>query len=413
MSKCDLASMKALRNKRGWLVAAVMLMISSASAMAEPDVILGRLFDTQWLASQGGTTAIEAGTISCNTGNETLQWYPLPRAKHPVIALNLYRLFNGRMEQLGQSWVKHAFGVASGDECRLGCKASQDPNGPSLGRGCSDPYGSGLNSQTERLHPRFQINPTTGVYDGNAINAPRPPANGPLERRLQVPDADLAVAGARYFIEGHYVHPDDAAAGNGNNNVSYREVAMSRAAGGAIAMSHPTETVQRRPALKAWEGAEFVNVDAPEATVGNRSLASRVIVGFRVTQVAAYKHRYEYAVYNMNSERAVRSFSIPIGAMPADRITGIGFKAVLSHTIPHSNAPWTNRIEAGRITWSTETFAANKEANAIRWGTMYNFWFEAMAAPTEGGAELGRFKPGTGPETMTATMAVPGGSPAP
>ena len=65
MSKCDLIAMKTVRDKKKtlgdktkWVVAGIMLTVTSASAMAEPDVILGRLFDTQWLASQGGTTAI-------------------------------------------------------------------------------------------------------------------------------------------------------------------------------------------------------------------------------------------------------------------------------------------------------------------------------------------------------------------
>lgn len=38
---------------------------------------------------------------------------------------------------------------------------------------------------------------------------------------------------ARYFIEGHYILADDAAAGNADNNASYREVRVS----------HPTAEV--------------------------------------------------------------------------------------------------------------------------------------------------------------------------
>ena len=33
------------------------------------------------------------------------------------------------------------------------------------------------------------------------------------------------------------------------------------------------------------------------------------------------------------------------------------------------------------MTWSTETFATNQNANAIRWGTLYNFRFDADRPP--------------------------------
>src|SRR6185295_18910135 len=61
------------------------------------------------------------GTTACNTGSEVaavphsgnLLWLASPDNRHPVIAQNLYRLstVNGatRLEQVGQSWVKHAF----------------------------------------------------------------------------------------------------------------------------------------------------------------------------------------------------------------------------------------------------------------------------------------------------------------
>ena len=62
------------------------------------------------------------------------------------------------------------------------------------------------------------------------------------------------------------------------------------------------------------------------------------------------------------------------------------------------------------ITWSTETFAQNQNANAIRFGTLYNFRFDADQAPNPTNATVGYFKTG-GP--MPALIQAPGGGPTP
>src|SRR4029077_2164572 len=74
-----------------------------------PDVILGILDNVQVYDRQNGIAALGATTISCNAGNKVVSWVRLPRNQHPVITLSLYRLSNGRMQQIGQSWVKHGF----------------------------------------------------------------------------------------------------------------------------------------------------------------------------------------------------------------------------------------------------------------------------------------------------------------
>ena len=43
-----------------------------------------------------------------------MDWFALPNTDHPVIPQNLYRMSGGanndeRFEQIGQSWLKHAF----------------------------------------------------------------------------------------------------------------------------------------------------------------------------------------------------------------------------------------------------------------------------------------------------------------
>ena len=60
------------------------------------------------------------------------------------------------------------------------------------------------------------------------------------------------------------------------------------------------------------------------------------------------------------------------------------------------------------VTWSSpQTFPENANTNALRWGTMYNFWFVADVQPAEGEVTLGLFRPGT-PEVVSAMVSVPG-----
>src|SRR2546430_5810075 len=49
----------------------------------------------------------------------------------------------------------------------------------------------------------------------------------------------------------------------------------------------------------------------------------------------------------------------------------------------YSSTPWSNDYQSGNssITWNCETFAQNQNANAIRWGTLYNFRFDANLPP--------------------------------
>jgi len=46
------------------------------------------------------------------------------------------------------------------------------------------------------------------------------------------------------------------------------------------------------------------------------------------------------------------------------------------------------------VTWNTETLAQNPNANAIRWGTMYNFRFDSNSPPQAATATVGFFKNG-------------------
>jgi hypothetical protein len=382
----------------------VVLVVCALAAVANDaksegaDVILGELFGSNVYDRQNGIAAIAVGTSSCNAGDKVIDWKELPDKKHPIIALNMYRLLDGRMTQIGQSWVKHGQFALQGNECNFGCQAHGSDG---LGVGCSDPYGVGMN-RGPRLGSRLAINPTTGDFDGPAqkqeIDNFNPSTT--IDRGLQVKESDLANSGARYFMEGHYIAADDAAANNAYNNVSHIEVAVTQAPGGGFdfrnVVSTPHPTVRERPAILAWPFAEF--------SISDVQNEGRIIVAHKPVRISRTKFRYEYAVYNMNSDRGVQSFSVPVGQA---QVTNVGFQAVFSHGGPLENDPWQAVTGNGRVTWAAKTFQQTPNANAIRWGTMYNFWFEAEGSPGRADASLGRFKPGAAAAAATVNVQAP------
>ncbi|MFQ5491047.1 MAG: hypothetical protein ACE5GE_10025 [Phycisphaerae bacterium] len=375
-----------------------------------PDVIVGDLPEVSNYGSIGGISAFSIGTTSCNVGDQNLLWIATTN-QHPVIAQNMYRLKNDRFEHIGMSWVKHGFFALTQDECGCGCNGI---GADRLGVGCSDPYGSGLNGQqgsagTGGLGPRFQINAFTGNFafpyssqglTGNAIF-----------KRVQVKDSDLDPAvngGGVYFIEGHYVTPDDAAAGNQNNNASYREVLMTLVSN--VWRADVTDATQReRPAIRAWKDRDPTVTETDVQVPGD----GLFILAAKAWPLVTGQFHYEYALANLNSDRSGGSFSVPVNLSAT--VTNIGFHDVDYHSgdgigaVTTDATDWTATLASGALTWSTQTFAANPNANALRWSTTYNFWFEADLLPetTLSPATIGLFKPGT-PAQVAASTVVPG-----
>ena len=362
----------------------------------EPDVIVGELTGVVRHGRVGDVTAFSIGTTSCNIGTCWLNWIS-NTPDHPVIGQNLFRLKDGRFEQVGQSWLKHGFTALSGQVCSSGCIGT---DGDHLGVNCSDPYSASLNGAQSLLGPKFEVNAATGVFPypftahgvgGNAIY-----------KRLQVHDADLDPAlnpGAEYFIEGQYVTADDAAAGNATNNASHRPVNVHGDAP-SFSLILSGNTVRQKPAIEAWAAAdpevELQAIDVP----GD----GRFILGTKVTMLANGRWRYEYALQNLSSHRAARTFalSIPDGAVVAE----MGFHDVDYHSgEPFEGTDWATSAGAGgRVVWSTATHASNPNANALRWGTLYNFRFESEVPPAGSAARVALFRAGNPAEILFSTL---------
>jgi hypothetical protein len=310
----------------------------------------------------------------------------------------MFRLFEGAFEQIGQAWVKHTIIALSQGLCFGDCRPT---NGQHLGVHCSDPHSAAIGGYQPMLGPKFEVDPSAGDHPHPVTDLDL--TGDAIYKRLQVHNADLDPAlnpGALYFVEGQFIAEDDAAGGNGNNNASYRQVAVF-GAGGVFNISLLGETVRGRPAIDAWSAQDPDVVRADLDVPGD----GRFIVASKATDLGGGLWRYEYAVHNLNSRRAAGSFRVPLpdGAGP----TTVGFHDVDYHSgEPFEGTDWTATVDAGSITWETDPSAVNPQANALRWGTLYNFRFDLDVPPIDGEVALGLFLPGT-PSEASAPARVP------
>jgi hypothetical protein len=394
-----------------------------------PDVIVGDVEDVaQFNAPVGTQVGLAIGTDSCNNGDQPINWFALPNTDHPVVPQNLYRMSGGanndaRFEQIGQSWMKHTF-LALQDSVCGSCNTSPPCNpGPQLCPGCSDPYTSGLNGDQFSIGSRAWVNPFTGSFPSTANNHSGHSHDG-VSHRILVETSDLIPAqnmGASYFGEAAYITPHEYAwcqshptQCNMFNNYSYRRFSVT---GGPTFFGFPSvgSTVRMQPAIQAWS-ATGATVNQIEPDPGNDGVW---LMGYKISGPSAGLWHYEYALFNMNLDRGIQSFSVPLNA--GVNVSNIGFHAPPQHpgwandgtfnNQGYSSAPWSVTQAADSITWNTETFAQNQNANAVRWGTLYNLRFDADQPPQAANATVGFFK--TGSPMMVAIQAPAGGTPTP
>ncbi|MCG8408509.1 MAG: hypothetical protein MI923_25185 [Phycisphaerales bacterium] len=332
----------------------------------------------------GGIRGYSLGTYTCNIGDVNLQWGGVT----PLFGMNAYRmdLDTGRLEQIGMSWLKNGTTAAAGSGCGLPCSGQ---GGSVLGAGCLDVYGPFYNGGHSRFGPRSDVNAFTGDYPG-----PSGGSGNAIYKRLQIREADLDHSNALYFLEGVYVAPDDAANGNAMNNASYQRFVV----GNNFDLT-PTDAMQQGiGAIFAWQdhggglnvpdaSVEIVNADVPNE--------GRFHVASKVTDLGGGQWRYDYAIFNLNSHRSAGSVKVPIAA--GTNVTNIGFHDVDYHSgEPFDNTDWNNAVNPTSVIWSSpQSFAQNPNSNALRFGTMYNFSFDADKAPAQGIMTIGLFRPGS------------------
>jgi hypothetical protein len=297
--------------------------------------------------------------------------------------------------------------------CNLGCNTSGCTTGSHLCPGCSDPYSASLNAGPN-LGSRAWINPFTGFFPRGDSSTPPNDHTGHVHdgvsHRIIVEANDLnppSNPGATYFAEAAYVTPHEYAwcqthPGQCNmyNNASYRQYSVS---GGPtnFTFSPLGSTVRTQAAIMAWTSTG-ATVHQIEPAPGNDGIG---FIAYKVTGPTAGVWHYEYAIYNENLDRAIQSFEVVFPGFRPFSLTNIGFHAPPQHPgwahdgtvgdAGYSSAPWTFTESFTSATWNCETFAQNQNANAIRWGTLYNFRFDSTAPPAISSANVGFFKTGS------------------
>ena len=391
-----------------------------------PDIIVGTMSGLQQFGSTTDHVGLATGATSCNNGDQLFHFYLLPNHDHSVVSQNFYRMSGGasgtdRFEQLGHSWNKHVFGAAQENGCGFGCTPYEDGQ-EELGVGCSDPYAASQNAEQDNtpfgaLGSRAWINPFTGAFP----TSPRPEnhtghAHSGTSHRIVVAKNDLNTTmntGATYYLEVQYDSPQEYAwcqshptECNMYNNASYRRYNVSGTTNFTFAAVG--SAVRMTPATGAWTGATSATIE-PEPGVDGRAF-----VVYKVTNPSAGVWHYEYAIHNQNLDRSIQSFSIPLGN--GITLSNVGFRAPPNHpgfpndgTVGNagfSNAAWTSNVASDAVSWNTETFAQNPNANAIRFGTLYNFRFDSNRPPQAVNATIGFLKTGT-----PITVGIQGPSP--
>ena len=364
-----------------------------------PDVTYQEIQSTWDWGQVGDIRGYSLGSFTCNIGDEDLLWGNLHEGT-PVLAMNAYRLYEGQLLQIGMSWVKHACCAAANNGCGPPCNGN---GGSVLGVGCRDIYSASWNGSQSRLGRRSEIN----AYTGDFVDTSSGTGNA-IFKRLQIAVSDLDsdnYPGALYFTEGVYVGTDDAESENWYNNASYKQVTVEI----DLDLTPVIPMYTTLPAIVAWHdhGNGIDNADkdviTTEADIPDEG---RFILAGKASDNGDGTWRYEYAVLNLNSHRSAGSFSVPlpIGAS----VSNTGFHDVDYHSGEvYDNTDWNMSLTPLTFTWtSPASFEQDPDTNALRWGTMYNFWMDVDVAPENGEVTIGIFRPGT-PNAITATLPVP------
>lgn len=366
------------------------------------DLVMSHIEGVSNYAAAGDYDFFALGTRQTNVGSVPLT-AELMTAVHPVQAGNLYRhsMAGGvsRFEQIGMGWCFHAgIPLNMGGFCTC-----QGGSGSVIGPGCSDPHSASAVGTVQNLGPRWEVNAATGAF-AHPHALPSGSAAGRI--RFALSDVNPALnPAATYFGEVVVLHPDEDPA-NTVNNASWRPITVFYG-GGNTAMGVSGAVQPGAAAIEAWKtlvsGVSEAALDVP----GD----GRFIIAARAVRIGGNRWNYEYAVYNLNSHRGGRAFILP-------RPEGLAVAETGFHDVDYHSGDgpgganivgtdWLFAETGESLRWETEPEEANASANALRWGTLYNFRLTCNMSPIDGEPSIELFRAGE-PGSLSAGLPVPG-----
>jgi len=353
----------------------------SACAFGGPDLVCSGINDAQSFGTSGdGIHSYSFGTTLCNIGDESVGWDPETNG-HPVISQTLYKLKDHRITQIGIGFVNHTTIPLQSNGCGLGC--SPAPGFEMLGAGCSTDSGASINGTQGLMGPRSEINAQSGFFPYPFTSIGQ--TGDANYKRLQVPFSEINDPDALYFVETQVISSFETTKESRDNNMSYRQVLFSP---GALSASLTGPTYSEQAAINAWRdhgnGIGAPDTEVIISTSNFPDIEDTFVLGSRVVNLGVDHWEFHYAILNMNGVLGVRQLGVYnlFCSSPDAKIISTEFVAPTYHDDLDDqivNTPWVAAVDefTEGLEWKTETFEQNQDANAIRWGTMYSFSFEA------------------------------------
>jgi hypothetical protein len=331
--------------------------------------------------------------------------YPYePADQHPYLVWNLYRLHDGRLEQLAASGVKHAF-WSQNVRCTINCG-----DGNILWPGCEDVYSSWTNDDSSHQGPRNEIIPHLGSWDScgsffdPGCTGGQTGFAGQWLHRLLVDPAELLVDDAQYFMDAWYVVQYDIDIWN---SMGYRSIepgldpktAGNMARGDFLAGSPVGEWVPENT-LSATAAHQVIVVESatPDAPYPGNMPLGHVRALARVEELDDGRFRYRYAIMNFDFSAGLHEFRIPL---PDDAELETPWMGGPPDVL---DAAWPHERSAGWVSFRAPL------GQALPWFTLYNFEIVSDTQPVTTSSALLISDQEQGQVVLEARLPVPGPS---
>ena len=375
-------------------------------------IAMGQVSDRGTVVEDGKT--FEILTPSARLKNDSnlsaadVPWYtkftgPFPphnNDQHPYLIWNLYRISDGRLEQVGVSGMKHAF-LTINVSCTINCGNGGIPqaDGHILWPGCEDVYGVGNNDSPGDLGPRGGINPRTGLFestgsffdqDGNGVQDNS--SSAPGENRMRVWVEDLQTPDAQYLFESWYVIRDDV---NIYNGMGYHPLTPNNTSGNN--WQYGLGPFAQGRALDEWVAPGGTPASGAMNVLFDQDEIGHLQILARAEEVTEGRWRYTYVVKNYDVDHGIESFAINANTT----VDNWHF-----HDPDQDDTnEWLNEDSGTQLIFSAP-IVDDSVVNPLTWGQAYTFGFESDAPPIASTVDIA-FGPTARPASVTLDLLAP------